>query len=307
MSRIYKEGPPFSQQGLWFLQNLWLLRYIPNQMRFFMRGYLFFALALSAVAFGTEVQKKKSAADGIRVLPVKRTPEAEASTVVVSLPKNGAVMKGNPVFVQLRILGYPLGAASQFDRADEIAVSDRGQSVHVVVDNMPYFPVSEQALDPFNEQGWYAETSYKFEIPKRLSSGEHVLRVFLARSFGESLKGENTFAASTFFLGTEKQSTAFDLSKPYITYNEPSGNMDLTESMPVLLDFFVSNCELTSDGYKVRLIVDGTAIRTLTSWQPYYIYGLKRGKHTVRLELLGPSGTVLPGIFNDAERSFTID
>ena len=53
--------------------------------------------------------------------------------------------------------------------------------------------------------------------------------------------------------------------------------MDLTESQPVLLDFFISNCELTSDGYKVRLIVDGDAIRTLTSWQPYYIYGLKKG------------------------------
>ena len=53
---------------------------------------------------------------------------------------------------------------------------------------MPYFPVNEPALDPFNEQGWYDETSYKFEIPTKLSAGEHVLRVFLARSFGESLK-----------------------------------------------------------------------------------------------------------------------
>jgi hypothetical protein len=272
-----------------------------------MKGYLVFALALCTVAFGVEVQKKKTAADGIRVLPVKRTPEAEASTVVVSLPKNGALVKGNPVFIQLRILGFPIGAASQFDRADEIAVSDLGQTIHVIVDNMPYFPVNEPALDPFNEQGWYAETSYKFEIPKRLSSGEHVLRVFLARSFGESLKGENSFYASTFFLGTEKESASFDLSKPYITYNEPSGLMDLTETMPVLLDFFVSNCELTSDGYKVRLVVDGSAVRTLTSWQPYYIYGLKRGKHTIRLELLNPSGTVMPGIFNDTERSFNID
>jgi hypothetical protein len=262
---------------------------------------------MGTMAFSDEVQKKKKAADGIRVLPVKRTPEAEASTVVLALPKDGSNVKGNPVWVQVRIQGFPIGAASQFDRADEIAVSDMGQTIHVLVDNMPYFPVNEPALDPFNEQGWYYETSYKFELPSKLSTGEHVLRVFLARSFGEALKGEHTFTASTFFMGSSKDSSKYDLSKPYLTYNEPSGLLDLRESMPVLLDFFISNCELTSDGYKVRLIVDGDAVRTLTSWQPYYIYGLKKGNHTIRLELLNPSGTVMPGIFNDTERSITID
>jgi hypothetical protein len=227
--------------------------------------------------------------------------------VVLALPKDGSNVKGNPVWVQVRIQGFPIGAASQFDRADEIAVSDMGQTIHVLVDNMPYFPVNEPALDPFNEQGWYYETSYKFELPSKLSTGEHVLRVFLARSFGEALKGEHTFTASTFFMGSSKDSSKYDLSKPYLTYNEPSGLLDLRESMPVLLDFFISNCELTSDGYKVRLIVDGDAVRTLTSWQPYYIYGLKKGNHTIRLELLNPSGTVMPGIFNDTERSITID
>jgi hypothetical protein len=272
-----------------------------------MRVFLILGLVLSTMVFSDEVQKKKKASDGIRVLPVKRTPEAEAASVVVALPKNGTILSGNPVWVQLRIQGFPIGAASQFDRADEIAVSDLGQTIHVVVDDMPYFPVNEPALDPFNEQGWYYETSYKFELPKKLSPGEHVLRVFLARSFGEALKGESTFFASTFFLGSSKKSTKFDLSKPYITYNEPSGLMELNESTPVLLDFVVTNCELTSDGYKVLLIVDGSSVRTLTSWQPYYIYGLKKGKHTIRLELLNPSGVLMPGFFNDTERSITID
>ncbi len=272
-----------------------------------MRMFLILGLAaLTTMAFSDEVQKKKKAIDGIRVLPVKRTPEAEASSVTIALPKNGATLKGNPVFVQVRIQGFPLGAASQFDRADEIAVSDLGQTIHVVIDDMPYFPVNEPALDPFNEQGWYYETFYRFEIPEKLRSGEHVIRVFLARSFGESLKGESTYNASTFFLGSGGGSSKYDLSKPYLTYNEPSGLLDLNESMPVLLDFFISNCELTSDGYKVRLIVDGVAARTLTSWQPYYIYGLKKGKHTIRLELLNPSGTVVPGVFNDTERTITI-
>lgn len=266
------------------------------------------ALCAATALYADPVQRqKKKSTDQIRVLPVKRTPEAEASSVSVSLPKNGAIVKGNPVWVQLRVEGYAIGAASQFDRADEIAVSDLGQTIHVVVDNMPYFPVNEPAIDPFNEEGWYYETRYKFEIPHKLSQGEHVLRVFLARSFGESLKGEQTYYASTFYVGNSNGASQYDLSRPYITYNEPSNEMHLEANKPVLLDFYISNCELTSDGYKVRLIIDGDIVRTLTSWQPYYIYGLTKGKHTVRLELIDNNGKILPGIFNDTERTVTID
>jgi len=273
-----------------------------------MRVWLIIGLVVfGATGFCEEVQKKKKLVDGIRVLPVKRTPEAEVSSLVISLPKKNTVLKGNPVWVQLRVMGYPMGVASQFDRADEVAVSDEGQSVHVIVDNMPYFAVNEPALDPFNEQGWYYETNYKFEVPARLSDGEHILRVFLARSFGEALKGDGAYTASTFFIGNTDNPKKYDLSKPYLTYNEPSGLMTLYESMPVLLDFLVANCELTTDGYKVHLIVDGVDVRTLTSWQPYYIYGLKKGKHTIRLELLTPSGSVAPGLFNDVERTIVIE
>jgi hypothetical protein len=91
-----------------------------------------------------------------------------------------------------------------------------------------------------------------------------------------------------------------------LTYNEPSDNMPLTEGQPILLDFFISNCELTKDGYKVRLSIDGKGTRTLTSWQPYYIYGLKRGRHKVKLELLDPDDKVVPGTFNRVERTINV-
>jgi hypothetical protein len=71
------------------------------------------------------------------------------------------------------------------------------------------------------------------------------------------------------------------------------------------LDFLISNCELTPDGYKVRLTIDGNVHRTLTSWQPYYIYGLSKGKHTIRLELLNKEEKV-PGSFNDVTRTIYV-
>jgi hypothetical protein len=265
---------------------------------------IFFALSVTALTFA-EGQKPQKAVEQIRILPVKRTPEAESSTVVIALPKNGSMIRGNPVWVQARVQGYALGAASQFDRADEVATSDQGQALHVVVDDQPYFSVYTPALDPFNEEGWYYETSYKFELPK-LSSGQHLLRVFLARSFGEGLKGEWTFSAITFRVGSNADTVEYDLSKPYLTYNEPSNEMHLEEGTPILLDFYVSNCELSSDGFKVRLTIDGTKTRVLTAWQPYYIYGLTKGNHTIKLELINNRGKLIEGLLGTSEQMITV-
>ena len=273
-----------------------------------MKNLLTIGLALCAPLFlvADPVQPAETS-NRVRILPVKLTPESETSTVVVALPQNGQLLNAEPVWLQVKVEGYPIGADSQFDRANEVATSKQGQTIHIVVDNLPYFAVSEPALDPFNEAGWYYETNYKFEIPTTLGDGEHTVRAFLARSYGESLKGKDTFFTSTFFIG-KKMESKVDFSTPFLTYNEPSNHIYLVEGTPVLLDFLVSNCELSggTDGHKVRLTIDKKATRTLTSWQPYYLYGLKEGKHTVRLELLDPDGNLVSGPFNDVEQTITV-
>lgn len=241
----------------------------------------------------------------IRLTPVARTPESNTITLAVAVPKQNEVVSGNPVWVQFRIEGYSLGAdSSQFDRASQIPVSDLGQTVHVIVDNEPYFAVNEPALNPFNEAGYYYVTSYRFEMPFSLNEGMHTLRMFPTRSFGESLKESDTFSAITFYVGTSTEQT-FDFSQPFLTYNEPSNQIEWNADQPVLLDFLIANCELSQDGYQIRLTIDGKATRTLTSWQPYYIYGLSKGEHTIRLELMNRNAKV-KGPFNDVERKFTV-
>ena len=243
----------------------------------------------------------------IRVMPVARTPESNTVMLRIAVPKSGEIVSGNPVWMQFRIDGYSLGSdSSQFGRASEIALSPLGQTVHVIVDNEPYFPVMEPAINPFNEEGWYYTTGYKFKLPIALKPGMHILRAFPARSFGESLKGDNTFQVTPFFVGEATQFRKdIDLTQPYLTYNEPSGQIALTTDKPVLLDFLIANCELTPDGYKVRLTIDGSENRMITSWQPYYIYGLSSGKHTIRLELLNGNAKVR-GSFNDVERTIQV-
>ncbi len=243
--------------------------------------------------------------DGIRIIPVTRTPEPATTLLTIAVPEPGKVVK-SPVWIQFRVDGYPLGSDSQFDRADEIANSKMGQTVHVVIDNLPYFPVNGPSIDPLDEQGYFYDQSYKFEVPYQLDWGLHTVRVFPARSFGESLKGERVFHSSFFYVGTYEDTPGMDLSKPYVTYNEPSDQFALVEGKPILLDFCLTNCELSQDGYKVRMTIDGKSTRTLTSWQPYYIYGLKSGDHTIRLELINAQNARVPGIFNDTERAITV-
>jgi len=245
-----------------------------------------------------------SAGEQIQVMPVAKTPESNTVVLALAVPKEGKVLSGNPVWIQFRLDGYALGAgSSQFARAKEIPESKLGQTVHVVIDDMPYFAVKGIEVQPFNEEGFYYDTSFKFEVPFRLKPGMHTIRMFPARSFGESLKGDKVYVASYFYVENMSHPIDVNFNAPYITYNEPSDEMPLNVEQPVLLDFYVSNCELTPDGYKVRLTVDGKVQRTLTSWQPYYIYGLKKGKHTIRLELINAKGMKVAGPFNDVQQT----
>lgn len=242
----------------------------------------------------------------IRTMSVTRTPESNTIVLTIAVPEQGQVV-GTPVWVQFRIDGYALGAASQFERASEVVETDMGQTVHVVIDDHPYFSINEPAIDPFDEGGYYYDTSYKFEIPFQLKEGMHTIRMFPARSFGESLKGDKTFAALSFYVGSAENRSDIDLFQPYLTYNEPSNHMELVEGKPVLLDFYVSNAELSPDGYKVQLTIDGKVHRILSSWQPFYIYGLKRGQHTIALTLLNSENKQVPGLFNQVKRTIMVN
>lgn len=271
--------------------------------------YFAMALICSSLVSWPLIAQKGNAVDQIRIVAVNATPEPETVAAVIQLPHEGDVVGGNPVWVQLRVDGYALEADSPFERRYEVANSKLGQTIHVVIDNEPYFAINGPSIQPFNEEGFYYNQSYKFEIPFNMEDGAHTIRIFPARSFGESLKAEKNFQAGTFYVGKETNGSQADvLSRPFLTYNEPSDQtLQLTENKPVLLDFYISNCELSADGYKVRLTIDGKMQRTLVSWRPYYIYGLKKGKHTIRLELLDEKNKVVPGPYNDVQHSIVIN
>lgn len=246
---------------------------------------------------------------GIRIVPVKSTPEPDAVNLRIIFPKDYENKKKQPINSQLRLEGFPLGTMSSFDRAQEIFNDPEGQAVHVFIDDHPYIAFNQSFEDSFDENRRYFDKIISFKFPFTISRGQHIIRVFPVRSYNESLKGRGCFDASVFYFQDRRRTNDFNvnLNGPYLTYNEPQGNFPAEKFNPLLLDFYITNCQLSADGYKVRVSIDGKLYGNLTEWIPYYIYGLATGDHRIHLELIDKDNRQVPGLFNSTERKISIE
>ncbi|GAB4190299.1 MAG: hypothetical protein Tsb0015_11430 [Simkaniaceae bacterium] len=247
------------------------------------------------------------------IAPVQPTPEPTEVNLRIVFPRNNELFVNQPINAQLKLEGYPIGTMSQFNRAKELYNDPQGQNIHVIIDDRPYNEVTISLEDSFDENRIFNDKIFSFTIPfqnmPNLSRGMHVMRVFPARSFEESLKGPGAFDAVVFYVGQRHPRLNIDLSKPFLTYNQPQGIYSKGDANPILLDFIVKNCRLSADGYKVKLTIDGKEISKLIYPIPYYIYNLSKGKHAIRLDLLDEKNEVVKevnGLFNSVERLIEI-
>ena len=82
-----------------------------------------------------------------------------------------------------------------------------------------------------------------------------------------------------------------DPKKPLLVFNLPKGKT-FREGEEVVIDFSLANAKLKGDGgeYRVRYIVDDEDMKWIDSHQQIALTGWTPGKHTIRLELVGPDG-----------------
>ena len=82
-----------------------------------------------------------------------------------------------------------------------------------------------------------------------------------------------------------------DPKKPLLIFNLPNGKT-LREGEEVVIDFSLANAKLKGDGgeYRVRYIVDDDDMKWIDRWEQVALSGWIPGKHTIRLELVGPDG-----------------
>jgi len=131
-------------------------------------------------------------------------------------------------------------------------------------------------------------------------------------STGQTMANNNSAGAQTPREGKDmKPSTAGDVdpAKPLLTYSRPKAEYKGAEADPIMIDFWLSNAKLKGDGgeYRVRYIIDDDEPRYIDKWEPVWLSGWLAGKHTVRLELLGPDqNPVKNGDFNITTREITV-
>lgn len=82
-----------------------------------------------------------------------------------------------------------------------------------------------------------------------------------------------------------------DPSKPLMIFNFADKTQFHGDS-PVVIDFSLANAKLKDDGgeYRVRYIVDDDEMKWIDRWEQIVLTGWTAGKHTIRLELIGPDG-----------------
>src|SRR5215213_7743240 len=86
-----------------------------------------------------------------------------------------------------------------------------------------------------------------------------------------------------------------DLQKPLLVFNLPNGKT-FREGEEVVIDFSLANAKLKGDGgdFRVRYFVDDDEMQWIDRWEQVALSGWVPGKHTIRLELIGPDGWPVP-------------
>jgi hypothetical protein len=259
----------------------------------------------------------------------QRGEQDEAKPILkVTSPANNATINGSTVEVKLDLSGDLKGYMPHKDPA-----TGKGNHIHVILDNQPYEA--------------YYELGQPFEL-RNVAEGKHTLRVFPSRPWHESFKNDGAFQIVMFTvkgggdaakptttnkgetMATPAKSPAstaspsparegkdmaksnageIDATKPLLTYSRPKGEYTGADADPIMIDFWLKNGKLQSDGgdYRVRYTVDGGAPQFIDSWNPIWLAGWMNGKHTVKLELVDKNGQPVDnGGYNSTTREINV-
>lgn len=181
---------------------------------------------------------------------------------------------------------YVLGSQTADAENKMCANSDKGQHIHLIIDDNPY---SAQYTDKFHYL---------------VKDGEHHILSFLSRSYHESIKTASAFLAQKV---TVKDSTIINttnIEDTMLFYSRPKGTYVGKDTEKVMLDFYLVNGNLDSNHY-VQADINGE-IHKIDKWQPYYIEGLPMGENKITLSLMTADGNLLDTPLNPVTRVFTL-
>lgn len=261
-------------------------------------------------------------------------------TVRILSPAMNAVINGSSVDVKLELSGDLKGYMPHKDPA-----TGKGNHIHVILDNQPYEAYYEinqpfelrnltegkHTLRVFPSRPWHE--SYKNEgafqmveftvkgggdasRPTTTKDGQKMADATKSPAGrSEPTKAANANVSASPTPAREGKDFApskagdVDPTKPLLTYSRPKGEYKAEDADPIMIDFWLSNAQLQSDGgeYRVRYTVDGGEARFIDTWKPIWLSGWISGKHTVKLELVDKSGNLVDnGGYNSTTREITV-
>ena len=177
---------------------------------------------------------------------------------------------------------YELGIQTNKEFDYDLANSAKGQHIHFIVDNGPY------------------SAHYTDNFSKKLEEGNVVL-AFLSRSYHESVKNNQAYVLTQ--IGDKNN---IDLSEEFLFYSRPKGKYSGNDTKKLLLDFYLVNTNISSNGNKVRATINDVEF-IIDDWSPYYIEGLSLGEVSIKLELIDSKGNLIETPFNPSVRTVILE
>ena len=227
-----------------------------------------------------------AAAEGITLTPLTDSPEFLDATLEMNTPGEDAQLEAGSNSFSYNVKNYELGVQTSDTETKGLANSGKGQHIHVILNNQPYY------------------AHYEPEFERELEEGHHVILSFLSRSYHESVKSYGASVLRQFTVGNVTAEPV-DLTAPHLFYSRPKGEYIGKDTENVLLDFYLINTEISENGNKVRATVNGQEFM-INKWEPQIMRGLPMGENTIKLELLDQAGNGIPGPYNVVERTVTL-
>ncbi|HOU47128.1 MAG TPA: hypothetical protein PLL99_04945 [Chitinophagales bacterium] len=229
--------------------------------------------------------------NGITLTELYSPETFDNATLEQALSTNTEDLDSNKFTLTFKTNNYTLGTQTSMTDIKTCANSAQGQHIHCIIDNEPY-----SAL--------YNSTA-KLNAMK---DGQHTVLTFLSRSYHESIKNKNAFSLTSVITGTSRYTARYaqpDFSKPMLFYSRPKGTYTGIETDAVLLDFYLVNCDLSKDGYKVKANINGNEF-ILNKWCGYFMEGLPIGETNIKLTLLDKNGKQVDSPYSYSERKITL-
>ena len=215
----------------------------------------------------------------LRVYPANIAKSFPNAKLLVNAPEMDELKEAGEYEFKFSVEDYELAKQTEMAEMRHCANSKKGQHIHYILNNAPY------------------EAHYEPNFKGELMDGNNVVLAFLSRSYHESIKNGTAYVLKNFKIG--EAASDFDLSAEHLFYSRPKGTYEGEDTKKILLDFYLVNSALSSDGNRVKVNIDDNEFM-LDNWAPYFVEGLSKGKHNFRIRLVDSEGNLVSGPFNDS-------